>query len=67
MGKTKEQWEDYCIKHIRESGMQFTVFWATENKFVANAMDRLKPRLITKDLGFPRTKVIGIINKTKES
>jgi hypothetical protein len=65
MGRTKEQWEDYCIKHIRENNFQFTVFWATENKFIANAMERLSPCLQTKDIGFPRTSVTKIVRPIK--
>ena len=65
MGRTKEQWEDYCIKYIRENNYQFTVFWATDNKFIANAMDRLKPYLQTKDLGFPKTLVTKIMRPIK--
>lgn len=60
MGRTKEQWEDYCIKHIKEHHNEYTVFWATENKFIAKAMERLNPHLQTKKLGFPRISVIKI-------
>ncbi|KAF0148760.1 MAG: hypothetical protein FD143_2842 [Ignavibacteria bacterium] len=65
MGRTKEQWENYCIKHIRENNYQYTVFWATENKFIANAMERLRPCLQTKDMGFPRTLVTKIVRPIK--
>ena len=56
----KTDWENYCIEYIKEHNNMFSVFWATSNKFIANAMDRLNKRndLKFKPLGFPNTKVI---------
>ena len=56
---TKSQWEQYCIDILRDNPV-FTVFWATENKFIANAMDRLisSGRIQIDKLHFPISKAI---------
>ena len=52
---TRKKWEDFCIKYIKENGNQYSVFWATSNKFIANAMDRLieSKKITTMPLHFP--------------
>jgi len=59
MGRTQKEWEDYCIKYIKDHDNHFGVFWATDNKFIANAMDRLKrsKRIVITPLQFPTSKV----------
>ncbi len=59
MNRTRKGWESYCISHIKENGNQFSVFWATDNKFVSNAMQRLTStnRIIVTPLEFPVSKV----------
>ena len=61
---TRKQWEDYCLDKIKRQDGRFSVFWATENKFIACAMDRLtvQGRLKTKKLGFP---YFQLLRKTK--
>lgn len=58
MNRTRKQWERYCEDYIRERDNVFSIFWATENKFRANAMSRICKRVKTKKLGFPFTKII---------
>lgn len=60
MGRTREQWESYCIEHLKENDGYFSIFWATENQFIANAMTRLMPKLKIKKLGFPVSKVTNL-------
>lgn len=37
---TRSQWEGVVIQKVCEAG-GFSIFWVTQNKFIANAADRL--------------------------
>ena len=60
MSRTRTDWEEYCIEYIKNKGMVFDIWWATENKFIANAMDRLvlSKRIKVTPLSFPLSEVI---------
>ena len=60
MNRTKKDWEEYCIEYLLENKRRFSVWWATENKFIANAMDRLikSKRIFVTPLRFPQSKVM---------
>ena len=58
MNRTKKQWENYCLEYLKKR-KGFSVFWATDNKFIANAMDRLvkSKKIIITPMQFPNSKV----------
>ena len=59
MNRTKEGWEEYCLGILGEN-RRFSVWWATENIFIANAMDRLieSGKIRIKKLQFPFSRAI---------
>ena len=59
MNRTRKGWEEYCINYLKEHNRRFTIWWATENKFIANAMDRLikEKKITVTHLQFPISKV----------
>ncbi len=59
MNRTKKGWKEYCIEHLKNHDRMFTIWWATENKFISNAMDRLvkSKKIKVTPLHFPISKV----------
>ena len=61
MNRTRKDWEEYCLGILKKDRL-FTVWWATGNMFIANAMDRLikskRIKVSNKGLIFPRSKAI---------
>ena len=61
MNRTKAGWEEYCLGELNKDRF-FTVWWATENMFIANAMDRLikskKIKISNTGLSYPHSKAI---------
>lgn len=59
MNRTKAGWEEYCLERLKENRI-FSVWWATENQFIANAMSRLieSGKIRIKKLGFPTSRAI---------
>lgn len=55
---TAKEWEKYCLEKLKETGGVYTIFWATSNKFISNAMDRLSKKYIVEKLSFPYHKMI---------
>jgi hypothetical protein len=51
---TREQWENKVIDQVRENG-GFSIFWVTQNQFIANAADRLvaSGRMVVMPKKFP--------------
>ena len=59
MNRSRKDWEEYCIRYLKDNNRRFTVWWATENMFISNAMDRLikNKRIYVTPLQFPDSKV----------
>ena len=61
MNRSKKDWEEYCLETLYKDRV-FTIWWATENKFIANAMDRLienkRIRISNKNLTYPHSRAI---------
>ena len=55
----KKEWEKWCLEKLKETGGVYTIFWATSNKFISNAMDRLVKKYGVEKLRFPYHKLLN--------
>lgn len=56
----KKQWEKHCLDYIKKHGGVYDIFWATSNKFISNAMDRLikSKKIKIRKLQFPHCRAL---------